>query len=216
MRIYELFQDVKLLTTNNHLKKESLNLKQNHSKKLERCKIETLNYPVLRYIKTKAFTNVSISFSSFEQDDLFLSLKLYNNYIAKLTNILNTSNLPVLSNIPINNKINLKTWRRSDTENTIKYLITLKALKFKDLSYLRTVRDINNYHNHYNNNSYNCLYTVIKSPHVYKKTREQFALSHNKAGVYTKIKNNTTTSLYINFFLGLKFPVEIKMVLKAL
>lgn len=201
MRIYNDYISSKLLTYNNNLKKD----------KLEACKRLTKKVKSLYICKIQEnFTNVSFSFSSFEQDDLFLSFKLYNNYIAKVTNILNISKIPT-NNILINIKSNYK---KSNNYNNV---ITLKALKIQEnLSYLRTVRAINNYNNHYYNNGYNSLYTVIKSPHVYKKTREQFALSHYKASVNYKIKHNTTTSLLKNTFLALKFPVEIKMVFKAL
>nr|AOC61549.1 ribosomal protein S10 [Gloeotilopsis planctonica] len=58
------------------------------------------------------------------------------------------------------------------------------------------------------------LYTVVKSPHVFKKTREQFASTLCKSVVKLNFKSSTVASLFLNSFFLLKFPCEVKVVLK--
>nr|AOC61519.1 ribosomal protein S10 [Rhexinema sarcinoideum] len=60
------------------------------------------------------------------------------------------------------------------------------------------------------------LITVIKSPHVFKKTREQFALTICKSVVKLDFKNSTVASLFLNSFFLLKFPCEVKVILKTI
>jgi ribosomal protein S10 len=55
------------------------------------------------------------------------------------------------------------------------------------------------------------LRTVIRSPHVFKKTREQFGMVKCKISLDYYFKSNTCAQLFINCASLLKLPVEVQV-----
>nr|YP_025816.1 ribosomal protein S10 [Tupiella akineta]AAQ18775.1 ribosomal protein S10 [Tupiella akineta] len=60
------------------------------------------------------------------------------------------------------------------------------------------------------------LYTVIRSPHVFKKTREQFATTQYKRVIKLNFRSNAALRLFVDSFILLKLPVEVKVVVRDL
>lgn len=60
------------------------------------------------------------------------------------------------------------------------------------------------------------LYTVIRSPHVFKKTREQFATTQYKRAIKLSFGSNAALRLLIDSLILLKLPAEIKVAIRDL
>ena len=58
------------------------------------------------------------------------------------------------------------------------------------------------------------LFTVIRSPHVFKKTREQFASNLSKRALSLSFWDRSTAQLFLESLTLLKLPVETKIFLK--
>lgn len=59
------------------------------------------------------------------------------------------------------------------------------------------------------------LYTVIRSPHVFKKTREQFVKQKYKLRIQLDFASNTLSSEFLDALVLLKLPAEIKVVIHS-
>lgn len=59
------------------------------------------------------------------------------------------------------------------------------------------------------------LRTVIRSPHVFKKTREQFGMVKCIRSLDYYFQSNTCAQLFINCASVLKFPVEVQILLSS-
>ena len=59
------------------------------------------------------------------------------------------------------------------------------------------------------------LYTVIRSPHVFKKTREQFVKQKYKLRIQLDFASNTLSSEFMDALVILKLPAEIKVVIHS-
>lgn len=81
----------------------------------------------------------------------------------------------------------------------------------KAVSLLRALRDIHSSLNVLSVPQRTSLYTVIKSPHVFKKTREQFATTANKKVLTIHLASKVARSLVLESFLLLKLPCEVKI-----
>lgn len=165
-------------------------------------------------------------FSSFEtQDNLRVALKLFQAYLTNLTNIIlghsrfNSQSMPRIALGPPGYET---TSKLKQIPEKIELFTFTKAVKM-DVSLLKTVRNINraltNFSGEHNNpggiiGQSTQLYTVIKSPHVYKKKREQFAITKVKSVVSLDCRSTNTLTLLKDSFLLTKFPDEIKMVFK--
>lgn len=60
------------------------------------------------------------------------------------------------------------------------------------------------------------LYTVIRSPHVFKKTREQFATTQYKHAIKLQFCSDVSFRIFLDSFVLLKLPAEVKMLIQSL
>lgn len=59
------------------------------------------------------------------------------------------------------------------------------------------------------------LRTVIRSPHVFKKTREQFGMTKYKISLDYYFKSHRGAQLFINCACLVKFPLEVQIILSS-
>lgn len=167
--------------------------------------------------------------SSFESKDLECALKIIHKFIIALTNQLN--NFFSLGATPRNpltftkgkyyssvGKKNLQYFRcKIEMGGTTVPLPEPKILKNRTkpaVGVLRAVRAINQSFKPMSIPQSTQLYTVIKSPHVYKKTREQFATTLCKCSLIFDFNCMVDLRLLMDSLVMLKLPVEVKFILK--
>jgi ribosomal protein S10 len=178
--------------------------------------------------------------SSFESKDLECALKIIHKFIIALTNQLNNlfSFLQVRCEKEKKSLLNPLTFTKgkyysSVGKKNLQYfrckiemggttvplpeadkILKNRTEKKPAVGVLRAVRAINQSFKPMSIPQSTQLYTVIKSPHVYKKTREQFATTLCKCSLIFDFNCMVDLRLLMDSLVMLKLPVEVKFILK--
>jgi ribosomal protein S10 len=171
----------------------------------------------------KPTVQVVLAFTSFEKKDLDWAFHLFQSYLTNITNRLITYNCfeksvslyskevkqraQLLYGAPLNVR---KAESRLRQEKSLIERITAVA------GIARAVRTLNEPLRATAIPLSTQLYTVIRSPHVFKKTREQFATTQYKRVIKLSFRSHAALRLFIDSFLLLKLPVEVKLVIRDL
>nr|YP_010733789.1 ribosomal protein S10 [Gayralia brasiliensis]YP_010733818.1 ribosomal protein S10 [Monostroma nitidum]WEG93060.1 ribosomal protein S10 [Gayralia brasiliensis]WEG93089.1 ribosomal protein S10 [Monostroma nitidum] len=157
------------------------------------------------------FFQVCFIFSCFEKQDLKLAFNLFQKYLASLTNYLKTYN--DLKTVHEKDKTNLRAaWTQTRLQNQ---QLPNSKLNFKQsVAYLKLVGSLNENLNSTEVSMPTKLYTVIRSPHVFKKTREQFAITKYKRVVKLVFKSKSALKILVDSFVLLKLPAEVKIIIR--
>lgn len=184
---------------------------------------------------------IFLVFSSFESKDLDCALNLFKRFTLTLASQYKTThcfqtyqkllyplchlakqkkqvsvNKPKLSNPTFAFDTTSHRFYLRKASSVLSTVETLKITTPKTVGLLRALRAICQPSHPQIVPQSSALITVIKSPHVFKKTREQFALTKCKSVVKLDFKNSSVASLFLNSFFLLKFPCEIKVILKTI
>ena len=177
--------------------------KNQKARKLSCKKTKTESLHAFEQPSKNSTTQIEIvlTFSSFLEKDLKSTFNLFQNYLTYLTNQLiahhNNSialtRFKGLKEAKANQKVVFYYWR-----SALKTIRLLNRPVNKVLSIPQPIT----------------LHTLIKSPHVFKKTREQFASTFYKNSIKFHLDSEVSFQIFLNSFTLLKLPAEVKMILK--
>lgn len=150
---------------------------------------------------------ILLIFSSFEKSDLNNALNLFQKYLTSLTN-----RLTALKDFKIIKGMNAI--HASRVSGASSGAPSSKLQDSKIAGILRAVRDLNQPFKSTDICLSTKLYTVIRSPHVFKKTREQFAMTKIKRIVQLNFQSKAALRLLIDSLILLKLPAEVKVIIR--
>ena len=146
---------------------------------------------------------VTVNFNSYHIGDLDAAMSLFKKYILCLTNQLAT---------PIDR---LFTRCKQTTRLYTATDVNIAAMDRQEINrlvnILRTARDLNHALSQDSCPQTTRLFTVIRSPHVFKKTREQFAKTHHRRVVSLLFRSRAATQLFVDSLILLRLSAELKI-----
>lgn len=200
-------------------------------------------FPKSTISKSIEMSRVSLIFTSLEVENIYSAFHLFNLFLANyIHSILKSKFLKLIpltgsQNTNFKHHVKLRKFYGRGQDSTkhlpttlpmgntfakhhIFKLVTLEISKVGEDYKLRclalkTVRNLAQPLGALGVPQKNNLYTVIRSPHVFKKTREQFVKQKYKLRIQLDFASGTMSSEFLDALVLLKLPAEIKVVIHS-
>lgn len=148
---------------------------------------------------------LELRFNSYVERDIKLSLRVLEAWALKLSQALNLRNTELKKQTQLDLK---KDFTMGKSESKSVFVARQDHDVVKALTFLHQASKIK----HKIRSS--SVLTVLRSPFVYKKTREQFAFQHHCYGVKLQCSRGVA-ELLVHLLSQLQFPCELKINLRA-